>query len=233
MQIVEEEFYHIHRKNYHQNLWQIGNSLETPKDDFNYFFESMLTKPHQKVFDNFKEFDLINYLNNHIDDLLKFNNGKGLKELKDNKPEMQGFNSHILCLLKQTFHSLAQSRGMLREIIFEDYRLKHFSDLPSRQRCFWLSDKEDIERWWTEFNDNDKKTIFKVNATGKLFRADGSLIQMDIFNFTDFYGLAENYWQQQFHDHNDKIQKEVIFEGELKILSEYSHPSEILKKNSQ
>lgn len=227
MQVVDEEFYHIHRKNYHQNLWQIGNSLETPKDNFNYFFESMLTKPHQKVFDNFKEFGLIDYLNNHIHGFLKFNNSKGLKELKDNNPEIQGFNSHILGLLKQTFHSLAQSRGMLREIIFEDYRLKHFSDLPSRQRCFWLSDKEDLEKWWTEFNDNDNKIIFKVNVTGKLFRTDGSLIQIDISKFTEFFDLAKEYWYLQFNHQNDKIQKEVIFEGKLKILSEYSRPSEI------
>ncbi|WP_394774460.1 DUF2441 domain-containing protein [Flavobacterium sp.] len=228
MQVVDKELFHIHRKNHHQDLWKPGNILETPKDEFNHFYKGLSTEPHRKVSKDFEQFELIDYLNKNIDELEKFNNSIDNQELNQNNvSNIQGFNSHIFNLLKQTFHSLAQSRKMLREIIFEDCRTKYFFELPSRQKCFWLSDKEQIEKWWTEFNDNENKLICKVSVTGNLFHADGSFIQMDIFKFTDFNELANKYWHGQINSNSDLIQKEIIFEGKLKILSKYDNPSEL------
>ena len=230
MQVVDKEFYHIHRKNHYQDLWKLGNIIKTPKekDEFNHFYKGLLTEPHNKVSLGFEQFELIDYLNRKIDELNKFNNSINEQELnQDNILNIQGFNSHIFNLLNQTFHSLAQSRKMLREILFENCRAKYFSELPSRQKCFWLSDKEQIEKWWTEFDDNENKLIYKVSVTGNLFHADGSFIQMDIFKFTDFTELANKYWQGQFNSNTDLAQKEIIFEGKLKILSEHNNPSEL------
>lgn len=225
MQVFNKEFFHIHRKNHHQDLWKPGNTLTTPTTEFNHFYKGLSTEPHDKVSMGFQQFELIDYLNKNIDEIDKFNSSIDEQELnQDNILNIQGFNSHVISLLKQTFHSLAQSRKMLRELIFEDYRKKHFPELPSRQFCFWLTDKEHLESWWTEFNENENKIIYKVSVTGNLFYADGSFIQMDIFKFTDFEELANQYWSGQLNSKTDLTQKEIIFEGQIKVLSEHDNP---------
>jgi hypothetical protein len=228
MQIFDQEFYHIHRTNYHRDLWKQGKKVSTPINEYNHFFNSILTERHDKISMGFQHYNLIEYLNSNIEKIDIFNNSIDEQELKiENLLNIQYFNSHVISFLKQTFHALAQSRKMLRELIFEDYRKNHFPELPSRQKCFWLTDKKHLEKWWAEFNDNENKTIYKVSVTGNLFYADGSFIQMDILKFTDFENLANQYWSGQLNSNLSLTQKEILFEGQLKILSKHDNPSTV------
>ena len=49
-------------------------------------------------------------------------------------------------------------------------------------------------------------------------------IQMDIFKFTDFEKLANQYWSGQLNSNSGLTQKEIIFEGQIKVLSEHDNP---------
>ena len=228
MQVIDKELFHIHRQNYHRGLWKPGNILSTPVDLFNNFYTGISTEPHSNVSIWSKQVPLIEHLGKEIDKFYEFNDSISDQELSpDNISNIQSFNSHILNILDKTFTSLTLSRKMLRETIFENYRNQYFSELPSRQKCFWLSDKEQIQQWWDEFNDCKNKLIYKVSVTGKLFYTDGSLIQMDVFRLTDFSELAKRYWEGHSNSNPDLIKKEYIFEGELKILSEYTDPSQL------
>ncbi len=228
MKVFEKEFYHIHRNNSHSDLWTVGSLINTPVEAYNYFYDGIITRAHTPVSVNLTQHNLIKYLGDNLD---RFNDFTSKPiELADVNDEyllnIQEFNSHLVSVLDKTFDSLLYSRKALRETLFENVRQASYSHLPSRQKCFWLSELSDITTWWNDFKDSKNKSIFKVIATGDFFKADGAHIQLDIFKLSDFIESADLYWKGSPKGIETEL-PEILFEGNLKVVSIYENPSQI------
>lgn len=133
------------------------------------------------------------------------------------------FNTEIICSLNECGDYLEQSLKVTRELIFERVRQKSYPVYPSRLNCIWLCEKEELEGWWDEFSDKEGKYIVEVSATGKIFKADGAFITHDVIRFSDFFNLANEYWQGKMHHDNDKREPETLFSGQLKVIKRYDN----------
>ena len=220
MKVDRIELYHIHRRNFHDDSWHVGNSIDTPNAEYNYFYNGIITTYHSKVLINGEQYDLIEYLR------YKFERLKESNQVIETMDRLRDFNGHILSVLNNTFYSLLNSRNAFRESQFENVRQSNYSDLPSRQKCFWLCELNAVETWWNDFEDKKNNSIFKVIATGNLFKADGSHIKLDISRLTDFINLAELYWKGQSNSPEIAL-PELLFEGNLKIIANYDSPSQV------
>ncbi len=227
IEIINKEFFHISKQNSKNDSWKVGTIINTPSES-NYFFDRMANERQEKI-QNSGEKSILEYLDERLE---KFGEQNRQMHLPNNEFEfnesVKSFNSQLLDLLDITKKELEQSLKMTRELIFENVRKTQFSNLPSRQRCIWLTNKKDLEKWWSEFEPNRSKKIYLVKANGKIFYADGSLIKLSVSRFSDFETLANIYWNGAKNPNEEYLQTEILFEGELEILEEYQNLSETL-----
>ena len=122
---------------------------------------------------------------------------------------------------------VAKSQSMfIREEIFEEVRQNYFPQLPCRKTCIWVCTKEAIPFWWKTLGASKQK-ILKLNLTGSLYVADQRHLIADTFRHDDFRAKAFEYWTG-----SDGIQledQEVLFEGIIDVLEEYSNVEEFTK----
>jgi hypothetical protein len=223
MEVEKTDYFHIHKENSYSNDWRVGNVISTPKTSYNNFYEGLNKEYICGLRCSFKEYGMMEYFNSQeYSKLEEFNNTIHNLELTPyNIEEIKSFNSHLLNLLDKSFLALGQSRKMLREVIFEKIRKENYPYLPSRLNCFWLTDEKNLQKWNQEPSfSNKQKTIFKVKATGKLFEANASLIQMDVTRFSEFHEHASIYWQGLKETDDIESHSELLFEGHLEIVSE-------------
>ncbi|MEH7381772.1 DUF2441 domain-containing protein [Bacillus sp. JJ1533] len=98
-----------------------------------------------------------------------------------------------------------------RETIFEEIRLNVNKDLPSRQKCIWLSSGNEIEYWKHELNFNSFYCqLLELELHGKLFKCDSLFVSGGIKKLNDVRIDATNYWNQE---KSDQSKIEYLFEG--------------------
>lgn len=229
MQVSEKEFYHIHRNNWrYSDDWHVGNILTTSKDNYNYFFYGILNEPEPRHSYQSEQLHLLDYSYKIINEARKFEKEAEMHEItEENILNINSCNSVLLNTLDNCNHHLEQSLKLSRELIFENIRIRDFKTHPSRLHCFWLCDKTDLSIWWEEFEDKSDKTIIKVKATGNVFKADGSFIHLDTMKFSDYDNIATDYWSGKSNSDPTKSKFETLFEGQIKIMAQYSNPQEI------
>jgi len=66
-----------------------------------------------------------------------------------------------------------------REIVLELVRAREFPTLPSRQRGIFLTDFENVKRWYDRLGNDSMLKIFEVKFTGKIHKADEAWIITD------------------------------------------------------
>ena len=105
-----------------------------------------------------------------------------------------------------------------RETIFEEVRLKHFPQLPSRKRCLWLitpsNNQENIfGKWIAELAKNKEPLqILKLKCSGKIHYANSSYLDTFVGGFNKFREMAFKYWSG-FNSEPTSPETECLFEG--------------------
>jgi hypothetical protein len=180
-----------------------------------------------KIYNNFYK-DIINGLENQNVDikgserlihgicilLQSVNNDeRDINKLKGNLIKLQ-------CVLQNTKISFRQYLKWIQEEIFERVRLNKFPEFPSRQRCLWISNSEDLSEWVKIFNTISKNKILRISATGVVHKADAKLIDADTYFLSEFEKRAEVYWSGLIQN-NGEI--EYLFQGDLVVLEEYDN----------
>lgn len=205
MEIIQnKELYHICTA----PKWKVGDTFFFG-NIFNYFFSYFNTNPYgfrtqdQKIY-------YVRYFIQHVIDVLKGSKEKDAEIAKtfDYDP------LNTLEFLQSNFRSYFI---LVRELIYEEVRLKHFPNCPSRMRCIWVipKDKEALIYW----NNIKKGRIFILRLTGKILRTNERYLITDTYNLKQYREQAFMYWAGI---KGESKKDEILFEGHVKVISEIS-----------
>ena len=205
MEIIQDrELYHICTA----PKWKVGDTFFFG-NIYNNFFSSFDKNPIGFRAQNQKFYYVRNFTQ-HLIDVLK---GSVKKE-----PEIaKTFEYAPLNNLE--FLQVAFNRYyiIVRELIYEEVRLKHFPNCPSRMRCIWVipKDKEALIYW----NKIKKGRIFVLRLTGKILRTNERYLIKDTLSLKQYREQAFMYWAG-IKGQSEK--DEILFEGYVKVIKEIS-----------
>lgn len=101
----------------------------------------------------------------------------------------------------------------IREQVFEDIRKMHFPHRPSRQKCLFTTDTDNLDFWKT-MSPNTQRCILTLELTGELFRADEYWVKANTFSSVTFQERAMRYWAGEV---SPSPHFEYLFSGEAII----------------
>ncbi|MCH1914743.1 DUF2441 domain-containing protein [Leptospira noguchii] len=190
----KKEYYHIHRfKKNTSPIFQEGNSYLT-FEDFNHFWSYFLNFNPYITYDNIRKISPSQYAHECV---------------QKNKIDEVG--------LKFITNALKESGMYLRELIFEHVRYRIFPHLPSRQYCIWLTEKENIDFWYSCLKDESFSfAIMKLECEGIFHKGNQSFLDSDLSGYIYFSQNAHDYWSSSNISTNNN--NEIIFNGTTKIL---------------
>lgn len=198
METVRNKFFHIHQINHFDYMWQVGAKLVigNVKNEFSNFYDNV----HFLIQKDLKTMHCIQYLEQVLEE--QKNTSFVFIPLNDFKVNLDAFK---------------ESRAFIRESIFENVRQLMFPELPSRLRCVWLCEEKELELWRTKFPGKQLE-IFEVEANGKIHFADAGWLFSDTISNSQNREFAIKYWNGEKALENEFKEKEILFEGEIKII---------------
>lgn len=106
---------------------------------------------------------------------------------------------------------------MLRELAFENLRLRIYPALPSRTSCIWLCDSEESARYWFKRIPHDgRKRILEVEILeGTVHKAYEQHLTNNLENIYELEARAHEYWTGQ-----GSGEYEILFQGGLHVTRE-------------
>lgn len=168
MEIIQnKELYHICKA----PNWKVGDSKFFGNTN-NYFFSHFNINPYGYKTQDQKFFYMRNFIQ-HVIDVLKGSRKKHAEIAKT-------FNYNPLNALEFLQSAFKDYFMLVRELIYEEVRLKHFPNCPSRMRCIWVipKDKKALIYW----NNIIKGRIFILRLTGKILRTNERYLIKDTYN---------------------------------------------------
>ncbi|NIV99140.1 DUF2441 domain-containing protein [Candidatus Saccharibacteria bacterium] len=105
---------------------------------------------------------------------------------------------------------------VIHEYVLEVIRINEFQDKPSRFKCLWLCSEGDTEMWKEECAEGYESNIIKVQAEGKIFKADASLLEIEDKPIKELVDNMRLYWEGAQTSSGRK--EEILFEGKIKVL---------------
>ncbi len=144
-----ESFLHVHRGR--RPEWKVGAKL-TFGGFTNKFFKDFDSIAYTVNSPNSQNRWFVNQVAEH---LLKVLDGT-----EDKDQELSKFYHYDPArTLRETYDALRGSLLLIRELIFEEVRIKAFPQHPSRQRCIWLLPEncDALAYWWPALKAEDAK----------------------------------------------------------------------------
>ena len=97
----------------------------------------------------------------------------------------------------------------IREQVFEDIRQKYYPSLPSRQKCLWVSEYDQIPYWKT-MKEDCRRSLLTLELSGELFCVDEHWLTADTFSSVVYSERAKRYWAGEM---SPAPRKEFLFYG--------------------
>ncbi len=105
----------------------------------------------------------------------------------------------------------------IRELVFEEIRVKEFPDAPSRRTALYVTDKAGLEYWMTWFTNNPRtKFIYRALCSGLIHRGSQEFLDSDIVSYSFYTQEARNYWSGA--NVNGCVNTEFLFQGKWQVL---------------
>lgn len=187
MEVKNKIMYHISR----ENKWNIEDVIragthENPFWSFckNYTQNIMLNGQVISLFDLFKQECSLDVTKNNIDFLYQ----------------------NLKTVSKETAFCI-------REYVFEEVRKEFYSYLPSRQKCLWLCEEEQIAYWRT-LRENESQYLLKLQINGEIFCGDDRWLTANTFSSVEYAKRAKQYWGGEM---SDSPRKEYLFYGKAVV----------------
>jgi hypothetical protein len=115
------------------------------------------------------------------------------------------------------------------EKIFEEIRLNHYQNLPSRYICLYLADEESLEYWYKkaiEQLNTNSLTIFELEEVEIITHyADPEWLEVGIVSEAEYIDVAHAYWKGEKKNSDSVF--EILATGEFRIKTKYSTITEI------
>ena len=102
----------------------------------------------------------------------------------------------------------------IREQTFESVRMRYYSELPSRQKCLWLTDENNTDYWKGQVLTGEGY-LYTLKVSGNLFCGDNIWLHADTFSASIYEDRAKKYWSGET-EQNPNL--EYIFCGEATVL---------------
>ncbi|EOJ5472839.1 DUF2441 domain-containing protein, partial [Escherichia coli] len=103
-----------------------------------------------------------------------------------------------------------------RELIWEAVRVEYYPKKPSRQKCLWVSQgEESLYYWISQLGLGDNQTVFRVELDGVIHEASDEHLMNDDIPYDIALEKAHKYWSGEIVD---PLKKEILFEGNMRIL---------------
>jgi hypothetical protein len=217
----KKELYHFHIINDYSDKWTIGEKLTFGKEKTNNYHEQIINLQANNLLNTDTE-----TLVSKVDDFSEM--GKKILEilpqLNDTTKEIEEYRNFLSGfddIMKMCSRTLLYYVTYIRELTFEEVRLKINQDLPSRKSCLWVCDEDNIETWRTIWTPNKKYKLFKLSLEGIFHEVDSRMINNNAWQIQDFEKHAKYYWTNKTFLKGNR-QPEILFEGNATILEEIS-----------
>jgi hypothetical protein len=208
MKAEKLEFYHIARTDEGQQLLDSSKNLIWDNSRTNTSIRDVLS---------FKS--TLNIGENYDRGLI---NGLAMILEIDKQSKWQSDPDHFIPFVDHILMALVKSNRRYMEWVLEKMRSEKYSNLPSRFNCIFLSQKEDIEKWYPAISDNFKNTppIYRLSINGEIHYADQGFIDTDIFEHSVYEEWAEKYWKGEKMQADSTL--EILFQGEIEVVEKFS-----------
>lgn len=104
-----------------------------------------------------------------------------------------------------------------RETIFEEVRIKYFSNLPSRFHCLWvIPDKQDTIDYWKARLTASERQLVKLKLTGIIHKANQSFLELNRKPLDFNRHQAFKYWNGTTG--NGSFDDEYLFQGFVEVI---------------
>lgn len=183
------ELFHVSRS----QDWYIGKKVSIGEQDNNFWSYSRNYSPQISV--NHIQYDLFEFFS-------KFS-GYNLDVTKEN----------VVWIFDEFKHNIKECSLYIREQIFEKVRNEIDPDLPSRQKCLWLTDMDHLDYWKGCINCRGG-SIVKLKLDGNAFMADDSWLQASTLSSSEYERRAKLYWTGQV---GEQAHLEFLFTGEAVV----------------
>jgi hypothetical protein len=213
-----KRLFHIHRRNQYSEVWQVDNEIcFTPEQINNYFSQFLNARSSTLLTENSKA--LIHNVDDFIEKLVSFL--KIIPQLPEDIKEQQQKDliETTSFILHSANDALRYYVGYIRELIYEEQRLKINPHLPSRRNCIWLFSKENLDFWLGNLCKNGNYDVFEVETYGTHHLADARFINNLLWDINQFEDFATKYWTGTLNHFPGESQDEVLFIGNLRIIS--------------
>lgn len=207
------ELYHIHKSNYHDKKWEVGNSLNVSE----YFTNSIGNRQ-----DSFSTSVDISFDN----ELTTINCHHAINMLLSDILNSDTISKEQLQKIKNTLNAsldVLHSASMFKiESALENYRIKYYSNLPSRLHCVYLTDRDGL-KYFEEtignsvLNKDKSYFIYRVLATGNIFKTNPDLLPREDTSYISAFNKSELYWNPIFKN-VDNSHNEYLVQGTVKVL---------------
>lgn len=125
-------------------------------------------------------------------------------------------NTHAAEVMPQVHHIMESHIKIIRELVFESVRTVHFSALPSRARCIWVSESLDEARSWVKRLDGrGKAQILRVSVEGRLHTTSEGHLHQDSQSMPQLIESAHRYWRGEIVKGS---RSETLLEGAMTVL---------------
>lgn len=183
MRVDKKLMFHVS----HQSNWSVGDVIIAGKKENqfwnickDYFKEVEVNGENMSLFKMFDEFPEFDVTKNNMDFLYE--------NLKDVSNETAFY---------------------IREQVFEDIRKVHYPMLPSRQKCLWVCEEEQLPYWKT-MHENQSFKVLTLELNGDLFCGDDYWLTTDTFSSIEYARRAKHYWSGEM---SAAPRKEYLFYG--------------------
>ena len=183
MRVDKQIMYHISR----ENNWNVGDRITAGIEDNPFWLACINYSPKVSI-------------NNHV---------MSIHEMINKKIVFDVSQQSIDFLYKNLEDVSKEFSFFVREQVFEEYRKTYFPNLPSRQKCLWTTEADQLPYWET-MSPNTPRKLLTLELAGELFCADEHWLTADTFSATTYLERAQHYWSG---DMSSSPIKEYLFVG--------------------
>lgn len=187
MKVQKQVMYHISRENH----WYVGDLIIAGNKDNPFWLACRDYSPKVSV-------------NNEI---------MSIFEMIDKKYDFDLSKNNIDFLYNKLADVSKEFAFFVREQVFEDYRVCNYPDLPSRQKCLWVTESNQLPYWKT-MSQNTQRSLLTLELDGDLFCADEHWLAANTFSAVTYWERAAHYWAG---DMSESPIKEYLFCGTATI----------------
>ena len=197
----KQELFHIHKIEGNNKLWKVNKEIKIDEK-----FKNKMLKRYNSftTMMNIEDEENINIHDFLIGVLTSLENGGNIPKeaLKE--------------ILALAYQASFYGNMFKRETALENYRKDNTQFLPSRLHTIYLTDEKGID-YWIKALEADKYDLYRVEASGEIFKTNEQLIPDERLSYIDAYESAYNYWYPNFNKVPDNT-NEYLVKGKIKVL---------------